>query len=145
MSIFQQRAITSHNSLSDQEFIYSFEECSIPLEAFNHEAHIRLAWLYFKNTESFEKAIEKIIEGIKKFDAHYSSQTKYHHTITIAFSKIIYSKMNHGTAVSWQSFLEENPSIYDFRKTISEYYSENHLNSSEAKTNFIDPDKKQLR
>lgn len=134
------REYENHNQLSDNEFLYCFETLTLDQLLFTHDAHVRLAWLYLKKENSFEKALEKITEGIKRFDNHFAGGNKYHHTITVAFAFIINNRFRQCRTESWEKFMLLNKDLKVSRKALLVYYSDSLLDSPEAKIKFIEPD-----
>jgi hypothetical protein len=132
--------IGNHNELTDVQFLKDFEQLTIEPSLFNHEAHIRLSWLHFSHSGNFETGLKAISEGIRKFDIKFSSETKYHHTITIAFANIIFKRMMNCHEVSWRKFIENNRDLLQSRPLLLGHYSTTILNSPEARLKFIEPD-----
>ena len=48
-----------HFELADSEFLKQFKNCELDPLVFNHEAHLRLAWLHI-HTYGIEKAIKNV-------------------------------------------------------------------------------------
>ena len=65
---------------------------------------------------------------------------KYHHTKTVAFTKIIGSMMNRELYPTWQLFLISNKGLAFSRKMLNKFYSEGLLNSDIARKEFVEPD-----
>lgn len=40
--------------MDDRCFVAALESCALPSEAFDHRAHVRLAWLYLKEQPLLE-------------------------------------------------------------------------------------------
>ncbi len=72
-----------HYTLTDKQFVEDFEQCRLNPSWFDHEAHLRLAYIYIHNLGP-RKAAEKVCEGILQFDSIFGSGDKFHKTITIA-------------------------------------------------------------
>lgn len=47
----------------DDNFLRSFEQCSLGAKCWNHAAHIRMAWLVLEKSESFQQALDRIKRG----------------------------------------------------------------------------------
>jgi len=130
----------THKDLSDEQFLNRFETLSIEPSLFTHEAHVRLSWLYFDKTRDLQRGLEMISNGIRRFDIKFSGGIKYHHTITTAFAMIIYSRMNR-FEMSWVDFINRNTDLLHSKSLLSKYYSDSILHSSEARVEFLKPDK----
>jgi hypothetical protein len=131
----------SHRDIPDDEFMSAFEHLTLVPGLFNHEAHIRLAWLYFRIMDNFRIGIAKLSNGIKAYDQKFSSAAKYHHTITVAFACIIYAKMFNQTHDSWRTFIELCPELMHSKTILSQFYTLERLNSEEGRIKFLMPDK----
>jgi hypothetical protein len=140
----QNADFNSHKEISDTDFIISFEQLALKPGLFTHEAHIRLTWLYFKKFDNYKKALEKISKGIRQFDIKFSSEIKYHHTITVAFAKIVFNRMKQYEFDRWQAFIDFNPDLLQSKTLLLNYYTEEKLNSADARLKFIEPDKTQF-
>ena len=130
----------THKNLSDEQFLNRFEALSIEPSLFTHEAHVRLSWLYFDKTRDLQRGLEMISDRIRRFDIKFSGGIKYHHTITTAFAMIIHSRMKQ-FELSWVDFLDRNADLLHSKSVLLKHYSDNILNSSEARVKFLKPDK----
>ncbi len=131
---------THHSQFSDSEFIEAFESASLDPKLFNHEAHLRLAWIYIQN-HGEQKAIEKTCTGIKDFDIIYGKGDKFHTTITVAAVKVVHHFMKKSESKSFADFIEEFPRLkVAFKELLDQHYGFNIFSSDEAKTNYIVPD-----
>jgi len=132
--------VTNHKELSDDAFLHQLEEGTIDPALFNHEAHIRMAWLYLTRTE-LEPALASIIKIIRQLDNQYANGKKYHHTITMCFSLIIALQTRQNKFENWQAFIHEHPSLANPKALLAEFYHEATLYSDQAKKRFVPPDK----
>ena len=55
--------------MCDDDFLAGFNDLSLPLEAFNHLGHLRVAWIYLQRYP-LPDAIELVCGGIARFAAH---------------------------------------------------------------------------
>jgi len=129
--------IKDHRQLSDHDFISQLETDTLAPELFNHEAHVRVAWLYLRRLDP-GNAISCISKVIRAMD---SSGTKYNHTITVAFAILILKAMRENSSDSWQSFIKDNPDLCVGKKMLSTWYSDELLANGLCKGAFIPPDK----
>ena len=132
--------ITNHRQISDHDFIRELENESLAPGLFNHEAHVRAAWLYLSSTNP-GRAISCISKVIRAMD---SSGTKYHHTITVAFSIIIFKAMRENPFDSWADFIKHNPDLFVGKKMLSTWYSDELLANGLSRIIFIPPDKTEV-
>ena len=73
----------SHHDLSDNTFEHLFATATLDPSLFNHEAHLRLAWIHV-NRYGVDQAVENICSQIQVFDATFGDGTKYNATVTAA-------------------------------------------------------------
>jgi len=120
----------------DRQFLEAFEKCALGAKCWTHEAHVRIGWLVLQEESSFDLALERIRQGIKRFNSTNNS-IGYHETITVAFARIIDSRRI--PADSWQIFCQKNQDLFD-KSCLSKYYSSKILASVEARQSFVEPD-----
>ena len=130
---------------SDLAFIEKFENCGFQKACWNHEAHVRMAWIQLSRSNSFHAGLDCIREGIKRFNNAVSG-VGYHETVTVVFAQLIHFRMeqfpsNH----TWASFLAANTDLLAKAPPIlSVYYSSELLASIESKVQFVKPDRRAL-
>jgi hypothetical protein len=129
------------NELSDAQFLTAFEACTLPPSAFNHRAHVRLAWVLLNKYE-LRDAVERICLGIERFADHAGARSKFNRTLTTALMRL----MAHGGAgvrsVTWDQFCDANVMLLnDVRDLLERYYSWDLLTSDAAKQRFVAPDR----
>src|SRR5258708_26026041 len=81
-------ATTVPDAWSDEDFREAFESLKIPNEMFHHCEHIRLAWIYSRQFPQ-EEALGRMVQGIQAFAKHHGAAGKYHHTITVAWMRLV--------------------------------------------------------
>jgi hypothetical protein len=74
--------------MNDAECARAFEQCEIPKEEFHHRDHDRLARFYVQRY-GVSEAEQRIANAIQNFAAHHGLSAKYHHTITIAWVRLV--------------------------------------------------------
>ena len=124
----------------DRLFLESFEQCKLGATCWNHAAHIRMGWLVLQEETSFERALERIRQGIKRFNSTNNS-IGYHETITVAFARIIDARRIPGE--SWLIFSTRNQDLFE-KSCLEKFYSSTVLGSAQARENFIAPDRQPL-
>jgi N-formylglutamate deformylase len=128
---------------TDEEFRESFESLRIPNEWFRHREHIRLAWIYSTRFPA-EEAVSRMIQGIRAFAKHHGAETKYHHTITLAWMQVVrHAVCSSPAALHFTSFLNLNPHLLN-QRLLADYYSPELLNSEGARQDWRDPDRRPL-
>lgn len=126
--------------ISDQQFEEQFQDLSLDPQLFNHEGHLRLAWIHL-NKYGLEQAIQNLCDQIRKFATHHGAPDKYHCTLTVAAVKTMHHFMQKTDSSSFEDLIETFPRIkYNFKDLIDAHYGFNILASAEAKKEFIEPD-----
>lgn len=130
---------------SDLAFIEKFENCGFQKACWNHEAHVRMAWIQLSRSASFGEALERIRGGIMRFNASVSG-VGYHETVTVAYTHVIHFRMLQGLPEqTWGEFFSLNADLIERQPPfLGRYYSRDLVTSEKAKGEFIQPDKKLL-
>ncbi|MCC4798087.1 hypothetical protein BCT30_01215 [Enterovibrio norvegicus] len=126
---------------TDIAFVASVEECSFPVEDFNHRAHVRLAYAYFvdNDTESSNNLLRKALVGLLQFN-DIAPSAKYHETLTKAWLLAVNHFMHHtDTCDNADMFIDLNPQLLDSQIMMT-HYTKARLFSEEARHTFIAPD-----
>lgn len=130
----------SHRVLSDKELVEQFESCSLDPNLFDHEAHLRLAWIHIKN-DGVTMASKNIQDQLQKFVTHVGAQDKYHATVTVAAIEAVNHFMKKSSSETFEKFLAQNPQLKNnLKELLNSHYSYDILQSSEAKLSFLEPD-----
>ncbi|RDY61687.1 hypothetical protein [Flagellimonas nanhaiensis] len=132
--------MNDHYQLSDSDFEKKFEDCSLEPSLFNHEAHVRLAWVYIKKYGE-AIAIQKICEDIKRFDRTHGDGNKFHVTLTVASVKAVNHFIKKSSSSSFKAFIGEFPRLKtSFKELLDQHYGFNVLSDEKAKTIYVLPD-----
>ena len=128
--------------MTDDEFFSRFEDATLPLDAFHHQDHVRMGFLYLQRYSPLD-AIRHFSDALARFAAAHGKRGLYHETITWAFLLLIRERMARSrSSLSWQEFASENPDLLSWRDNIlRKYYQAETLSSELAKTTFLFPDK----
>jgi hypothetical protein len=130
-------------ALDDDAFVELFESCRLPAAQFHHADHIRLAWIYLGRM-SEQEAAARIEQSIRRFAAHNGVSEKYHHTITLAWMRLVAAaRCASYEAVTFAEFSCEHPELFEVN-ALSHYYSGARLASDEAKLGWMEPDRSEL-
>ena len=124
----------------DRAFRAAFEEGAIAAAAFDHRAHVRLAYVYLAEGDA-ERAAERMREGLLRFLRHHGiAPSKYHETMTRAWTLAVahFMALSPGAA-SADAFIDANPRLLDSRIMLT-HYSAELLFSEEARARFVEPD-----
>src|SRR6185295_10446788 len=132
--------VESHElSQDDRNFRSAFESCTVPPPQFNHEAHVRLAYIYLVES-GVESAVQRMREGLLNFIEHNGiPRSKFHETITRAWVLAVRHFMDKSSSTSSQDFIAKNQVLLD-SKIMLTHYSASVLFSSDARESFVEPD-----
>jgi hypothetical protein len=128
---------TAH--LTDEELVEAFESCQLPAEHFHHADHVRLAWIYLRQSDE-EAASERIAQSIRRFAAHHGKTEKYHSTMTHAWMRLVAAARRATPKLDrFQDFAARHPHLLEVR-TLGKYYSAERLESEDARAGWLEPD-----
>lgn len=127
-------------SSEDRAFARSFEAGQVSPNAFNHAAHVRLAYIYLCE-RPVDAAAERMKQSLLAFLAHLGIVPgKYHETITRAWIMAVAHFMAESTPCgSASAFIAANPRLLD-GKIMLKHYSAEALYSPTARSSFVKPD-----
>jgi len=129
--------------MTDDELIAAFEACSIPIEDWNHRAHLRVAWVYL-DRHGLDGAIERMRVNIPRFNAAKgivdTIDMGYHDTLTVAWLRIIdATRLAYAPEADSEAFLDMHTQLHS-KVLLRLYYSRARIMSAEAKARFVEPD-----
>lgn len=132
--------------MMDNELLSGFESCTLPNEAFHHEEHVRVAFLYLSRYPVLE-ALERFSTALGRFAAAHGKTTLYSETVTWAYILLIRERLaRSGGEQIWSDFRAANPDLFDREHDIlKEYYQPETLQSDLAKRTFLFPDRWESR
>jgi len=126
--------------LSDDEFLDAFEGCTLPYVEWTHAAHLRMAWLYL-DRHPFDLALEKVRNGIQRYNAAQGNFAGYHETVTRAFVHLIHHRRALGQLRGWEAFAADNADLFARSPhALARHYREATLRSPDARARFVEPD-----
>ncbi|MEM7549876.1 MAG: hypothetical protein AAF363_09380 [Bacteroidota bacterium] len=130
----------SHFELTDQEFDNQFTNAELSPDLFNHEAHLRLAWIRIISS-GIENTLISVPSDLKNYVSKLGAENKYNHTLTIAAIKAVYHFTLKSNSTDFKSFINEFPRLKDeFKSLIFTHYSTDIFNSQEAKLEYLEPE-----
>ena len=130
----------NHNQLTDSNFIEQFKNGSLNPQIFNHEAHLRLAWLYI-DMFGIKQAEKDIQKQLQNFVEIVGAKDKYHKTLTIVAIRIVNHFMQKSETNNFTDFINEFPQLKsEFKELVSTHYSFNIFNSERARSEYLEPD-----
>src|SRR5512144_2023282 len=113
-------------STTDEEFRQAFEACRIAPAAFDHAAHVRLAYVYLCGG-SVEQAAGNMRGALLKFIEHNGvPPAKYHETLTRAWVMAVNHFMQRSPDgfESAAAFTKACPELLDSRIMLTHYSAE---------------------
>ena len=96
--------------LSDAEFLEQFDAGTLDLDAFDHEAHVRAAWLCLR-AAPFREAVARLRRGLKRLAISAGQPQRYHETITVAYARLIHRQMRLLNDPPWEEFTAQSPDL----------------------------------
>lgn len=128
--------------MTDNELLNRFEGCTLANEAFHHEDHVRVAFLYLCRYPTLQ-ALERFSSALRRFAEAHGKTMLYHETVTWAYILLIRERMARTEyPQSWPEFRIQNPDLLDRKRDILKmYYRPETLQSELAKQTFLLPDR----
>jgi len=119
-----------------------FEAGEIDADAFDHDAHIYVAWLYLDRHELLE-AVRNFTAALKRLTTQLGIPGKYHETITWFFMFLIEERRGESPARDWYSFRRDNEDLFAKGEDgiLNRYYERTTLGSDRARRSFLLPDR----
>ncbi|GEP44030.1 hypothetical protein [Brevifollis gellanilyticus] len=129
--------------MTDEEFLQQFDTQTLPLEQWDHRAHLRVAYLYLSRL-SFEEALVRVRCGIRAYNAaqHIGDTPTggYHETMTHAWLHLVHVTLSEfGPMENSDQFLTAQSQLLSKRALLL-FYSRDRIMSAEAKKTFVAPD-----
>jgi len=139
-SVSISKAMSIPQQFTDSDLEIQFKNCTLDPKAFNHEAHLRLAWIHI-NRYGLDNAIKNLCVQIQQYATKLGMPDKYNETLTIAAIKAVnHFKLRSNTS-DFQSFITENHRLkYNFKELLSHHYLTDIFTSESAKKKFLEPD-----
>jgi hypothetical protein len=127
--------------MNPEVLIQTFEADALPSDSFHHADHVRLAFAYLSQYPPLQ-ALEKFSAALQRYAAARGKSQLYHETITYAYFFLIRERMARSGIVEWDEFARRNPDLLVWKNGIlTRYYQEATLQSDQARTVFLFPDK----
>jgi hypothetical protein len=128
--------------MTDEDFLASFEDCTLPNVSFHHADHVKMAWLYLSRLPALE-ALQRFSAALLRFATAHGKPERYHETITWAFLLLIRDRMARtGGRQTWAEFAAANGDLLDWKDNVlKRYYRQETLSSELARTTFLFPDR----
>ncbi|HEX2445180.1 MAG TPA: hypothetical protein VHJ77_14640 [Vicinamibacterales bacterium] len=127
--------------MSEQELLAGFEAASLPDDAFHHEQHVHVAWMFIRRY-GMPGALTEFPGALKRFAIAKGKPNLYHETITWAFLLVVAERQARCPAESWQAFAALNGDLLVWKPSVlGRYYEKETLGSELARRVFVMPDR----
>jgi len=120
--------------------VAAFEAGDFDPDAFDHEAHVYVAWLYLEHF-SLPEAVTRFDAALRRLTEKLGIPGKYHATITWFFMLLIAERRNNADVSDWFRFRRDNDDLIRDGKILQRYYDSETLASDRARQSFVLPDK----
>ncbi|UXH80709.1 hypothetical protein [Roseateles amylovorans] len=131
--------LASTASESDLAFQREVEAGDVPASAFDHLAHLRLAYVYLCQGD-LAQAQHKMRRALRSFlEANGIPAAKYHETLTRAWVMAVSHFMNRRSSPSFSAFVAHSQPLLDTQVMLT-HYSAAALFSERARAAFVEPD-----
>lgn len=126
--------------MDDLELLERFEDVRLPAGTFDHEQHVRTAFLCLARY-GFIEGLTRYREALRAFAVKAGVPEKYHETVTCGLIVLIHERMAAvDEGMDWSAFARENPDLLVWKGgPFFDYYDEDVLTSDVARTTFILP------
>lgn len=125
--------------LSDHEFLERFDAGTLDVAGFNHEAHIRAAWLCLR-AAPFRDAVGRLRRGLKRLAISTGKPQRYHETITVAYARLVQRQMRLLGNPAWEDFKSRSEDLLaPDLSALRAIYGSDVLDSAEARKRFVPP------
>jgi len=129
--------------LNDEELLRGFEGCRLAPGSFHHGDHVRLAWICVRRFGALG-AEEFLIRGIRKMADNAGVSQKFLHTTTVAWVRLVAARLETIEGdLKFEDWITRWPELLN-KNYLNEYYSAETLASQEARSGWIEPDRKPL-
>jgi hypothetical protein len=139
-----------HSTTDIVRLVTAFESCELPRAEWTHAAHLTVA-LWYHLTVPSEEVIDRVREGIKRFNAAHGIATTptcgYHETMTLFWIAIVakYLRELRGLDYSFVALANGLIARYGDKNLPFTYYSRERLFSPEARARWCAPDLRSVR
>ncbi len=125
--------------LSDDDFVRLFESCELPGNSFHHADHIRLTWIYLRQSGETE-TVERMLKGIYRFACHNGRPEKFHYTVTRAWVRLVAAAWRSDSSMTqFTDFAAAHPHLLD-KNALQLHYSSARLGSAAGREGWTEPD-----
>jgi hypothetical protein len=126
-------------SIDDDPWVQGFEARTLPARAFDHAAHLRVAWALLR-TLPFEDAAPRFVRGLRAYADANGVGGKFHATVTWAYLALVAERLADPAlaALSFEAFVARAPELAG-RAALEAMYPPGALASETARRVFVLP------
>jgi hypothetical protein len=126
--------------MSDDELISAIDSKSLPLPAFTHTQHVRLAWSCLRRWPLLQ-AMSEFRRLLIAYAAHHGKPTLYHETVTFAYLLLVYERMARSPHLTeWSTFSAKHADLLSWREgPFFTLYPATILQDPTARSHFVLP------
>jgi len=118
-----------------------FEASSVAAESFDHRAHVYVGWCYLQQYELFD-AIGRFRAALRRLTGKLGVPKKYNETISCFFLIMIAERVALDPTADWSEWSAANAELCnDGGRILERYYSRQRIQSAQARTVFLLPDR----
>jgi hypothetical protein len=129
--------------MTDAAFARAFDRGEVAPADFDHRAHMRVAWVYLRESPSLDGAVARMRAAIKRFAAAAGKSDKYHETITVAWMILLSDARARvctgGVECELEDVVRQYPALAG-NDALLQYYSRDRLFGDRARQEWIEPD-----
>ncbi len=116
--------------------IDDFERHAFDADAFDHESHVYVGWLYITEFGAVA-GTERFVAALRSLTSALGIPGKYHDTITRFYLDLIARRVEPGR--TWDEFRTHNSDLLD-SALLERHYSRGTLASPAAREQYVAPD-----
>jgi hypothetical protein len=129
--------------MSDDAVLQAFEACQLDPAKFHHDDHIRLACLCVQRY-GVREAETKLLDGLRQFARRAGVPQKFMYTTTIAWARLVAAAQTVSPVTNnFSEWIQSRPQLLD-RNLLARYYSPGRLETEEARSGWVEPDRAPL-
>jgi hypothetical protein len=127
--------------LTDDELLRGFEGCRLAPGSFHHGDHVRLAWICVRRFGPLG-AEQHLLNGIRKMAESSGVPEKFLHTTTVAWVRLVAARLGGGNE-TFKNWIAKWPELLK-KDFLNDHYSAGKLESAQARSGWVEPDRKPL-
>jgi hypothetical protein len=125
--------------MDDEALLAGFEACTLPLEAFSHREHVRVAWLILRAHPRFEDGAQRFCAGLRRFAQAHGKSGLYHETITWAYLVLVNERLRRDPAGGFDDFVRDSDLLAPDLGALAPFYQRDVVRSDRARAVFVLP------